>query len=54
MGTTSAYFNSLGKEPVPRQLLKFLERNSAKNNPDLWIIVAGMSSDLKNFLCLIF
>ena len=36
-----------GKEPISRQLLKFLERNLAKNVPNSLITLAGMSSDFE-------
>ena len=49
MGTTSAHFKSSGKEPVSRQLLKFFERNSAKNLPNCLITLVGMSSDSEAF-----
>ena len=55
MGTISAHFKSSRKEPVSRQLLKFFERNSAKNVPNsLTTIVdmsslVGMSSDFEDF-----
>ena len=49
MGTTSAHFKSSGKEPVSRQLLKFFERNSAKNVPNSLITLVGMSSDFEAF-----
>ena len=49
MGKTSSHFKSLGKEPVSRQLLKFFERNSAKNVPNSLITLVGMSSDFEAF-----
>ena len=49
MGTTSAHFKSSGKEPVSRQLLKFFERNSAKNVPNSLITLVGISSDFEAF-----
>ena len=49
MGTTSANLKSSGKEPVSRQLLKFFERNSAKNVPNSLITLAVMTSDFEAF-----
>ena len=49
MGTTSAYFKSFGREPVSTQLLKFSEKNSAKNDPNTLITLVGMSSDFQAF-----
>ena len=49
MGTTSAHFKSSGKEPVSRQLLKFFERNSAKDVPNSLITLVGISSDFEAF-----
>ena len=47
MRTTSAYYKSSGKELVSRQLLKFFERNSAKNVPNSLITLVGMTSDFE-------
>ena len=49
MGTTSAYFKALGKEPVLRQPLKFFERDSAKKGPNYLISLVGMSSVFEAF-----
>ena len=51
MGTTSAYFKALGKEPVLRQPLKFFERDSAKKGPNYLISLVGMSSVFEAFFC---
>ena len=41
------HFKSSRKELVSRQLLKFFERNSAKNDPNSLITLVGMSSDFE-------
>ena len=49
MGTTSADSKSSGNEPLSRQPLKFLARNSAKNVPNSLITLVGMLSDFEAF-----
>ena len=49
MKANSAHFTSSEKEPVSRQLLKFFERNSAKNDPNSLITLVGRSSDFQVF-----
>ena len=49
MGTTSAHSKSSGNEPLSRQPLKFLARNSAKNLPSSLITLVGMLSDFEAF-----